>query len=214
MSAITDSISDDYRRLWAHLRPESSRRLLLAALDAFAARGFQGATTRDISMRAGMSPAAVYVHYRSKTDLLYEIIRTGHDALWEDVSTAVGRFKTPPERLRAFVEAFAMFHVRFHMLTRVAQYELAELSPEQLATIVQVRRRIEQLLEDELQRGADEGVFEVSDLRGTVFAILSMGIDVARWYRPSRKRSGPEISGLLADLTLRMVRPDSTTARM
>lgn len=206
MTAMDESTADTYSGMWAHLQPESSRLLLLAALDAFAARGFQGATTRDIATRAGMSPAAVYVHYRSKTDLLYEIIRIGHETLWTDVSEALDGFEAPPERLRAFVEAFAAFHVRFHTLSRVAQYELGELSEEQFATVVAVRRRIEQLLRDELRHGVEQQAFDVEDLDGTMIAILSLGIDVARWYAPCSRRARTDIGQLYGDLTLRMVR--------
>ncbi|WP_342215837.1 TetR family transcriptional regulator [Nocardia cyriacigeorgica] len=41
-------------------------RLLEAAAAAFADKGFNATTTRDIAAAAGMSPAAVYVHHRSK----------------------------------------------------------------------------------------------------------------------------------------------------
>ncbi len=207
MAAIDQPTADTYSRLWAHLRPESSRLLLLAALDAFAARGFQGATTRDIATRAGMSPAAVYVHYRSKTDLLYEIIRTGHERLWADVSDAMDGREGPAERLRAFAESFATFHARFHTLARVAQYELGELSEEQLAVVIAVRRRIEGLVHEELRRGVDQGIFEVEELHGTTIAILSLGVDVARWYEAGTRRASSNISKLYGDLTLRMVRP-------
>lgn len=206
MAAIDESTAETYPRLWAHLQPESSRLLLLAALDAFAARGFQGATTRDIATRAGMSPAAVYVHFRSKTDLLYEIIRIGHERLWNDVSGAVDGIDAPAERLRAFAEAFADFHRGFHTLARVAQYELGELSDEQLAAVIPVRRRIERLVRDELRRGVADGTFDVPDVRGTTIAILSLGIDVARWYDAGGRRPRVNISRLYGDLTLRMVR--------
>ncbi len=48
-------------------RADSARvRLREAAIEAFARKGFHGTTTRDISTAAGMSPAALYVHYPSK----------------------------------------------------------------------------------------------------------------------------------------------------
>src|SRR4051794_6434574 len=58
--------------------PGASRRLLMGAVDAFAERGYHATTTRDIASRAGMSPAALYVHYRSKEELLFQLIRIGH----------------------------------------------------------------------------------------------------------------------------------------
>ena len=60
---------------------ESTRdRLLAAAIEAFAAKGLHGTTTRDIAAGAGMSPAALYVHHRSKEELLFLISRAGHEA--------------------------------------------------------------------------------------------------------------------------------------
>jgi len=58
------------------------QRLLAGGLECFAERGFYATTTRDIALRAGMSPAAVYVHFASKGELLYRLGRIGHrDAL-------------------------------------------------------------------------------------------------------------------------------------
>ena len=36
-----------------------------------------------------MSPAAVYVHYKSKSDLLYEISRIGHRSVLDKVEEAL-----------------------------------------------------------------------------------------------------------------------------
>ena len=64
---------------WEHIRPPAARKLLLAALDSFSTVGYHATTTRDIADRAVMSPAAVYVHYKSKGELLLTISRTGHE---------------------------------------------------------------------------------------------------------------------------------------
>ena len=82
--------------------------LLLSALDAFLARGYHAATTREIGERAGMSPAAVYVHWKAKHDLLFEISRIGHQAVLEVVEQALAQASDDPvERVHAFVSAFA-----------------------------------------------------------------------------------------------------------
>jgi hypothetical protein len=49
----------------------SIRRLLLAAVDSFWKSGFHASSTRDIAKRAKLSPAAVYVHFKSKEELLF-----------------------------------------------------------------------------------------------------------------------------------------------
>ena len=68
--------------LFAAVQPDSSRRLLQSALEQFAAVGYHATTTRDISTGAAMSPAALYVHYASKEEVLFHISRIAHEAAW------------------------------------------------------------------------------------------------------------------------------------
>ena len=73
---------------------------------------------------------------------------------------------------------------------------------------MEIRARFGELMRKELERGVDAGVFEVADLEGTTLAVLSLCIDLARWYerRPRtapRRRSGE----LYAGLVIRMLRP-------
>jgi AcrR family transcriptional regulator len=209
MSLKDQETQDSYARLWDHVEPESSRRLLLAALDAFAVHGFEAATTRDIAQRAGMSPAAVYVHYRSKVDLLHEISRIGHEAVLAEVVDAVDGIEDPADRVRCFVETFATWHARYHTLARVTQYELRSLPAHRLADVRDLRRRFESTLEEDLRRGVKSGDFEITDVRGTARAILSLGIDVARWFTPEGRTTDREIGRLYGHLVLGMVRSSS-----
>ena len=199
---------DHDAELWAHIEPESSRRLLLSALDAFLARGFHAATTREIAERAGMSPAAVYVHWKAKHDLLFEISRIGHQAVLDVVEQALDEASDDPvERVHAFVAAFASWHADNHALARVIQYEFKKLPRGQFRQIVGIRHRFEELMREELARGVAAGVFDVADIEGTTLAVLSLCIDLARWYEPGPEHnSADEVGELYAGLVLRMVR--------
>ena len=179
------------------------QRLVEAAVEAFAERGFRATTTRDIASRAGMSPAALYVHYPSKEQLLYEISRSGHlGALGALETVGAG---TPQARLAAMMAAFTTWHAEHHGIARVVQYELAALSPEHLAEVASIRRDITRAIESVLADGVADGTFGVPDLPGTALALLSMAIDVARWYDPARSQSPAALGRLYADLALRMV---------
>jgi AcrR family transcriptional regulator len=197
--------------LWAHIEPESSRRLLLSALDAFLARGYHAATTREIAERAGMSPAAVYVHWKAKHDLLFEISRIGHQAVLDVVERALADATAEPvERIRAFVSAFATWHAENHALARVIQYEFGKLPPDQFRRIVAIRDRFEELMRRELAAGIASGDFDVEDLEGTSLAVLSLCIDLARWYHPGEGHNSAEAVGeLYAGLVLGMLRDRS-----
>jgi AcrR family transcriptional regulator len=201
---------DHDTELWAHIEPESSRLLLLSALDAFLARGFHAATTREIAERAGMSSAAVYAHWKAKHDLLFEISRIGHRAVLDVVEQALEQASDDPvERVYAFVSAFATWHAENHALARVIQYEFKKLPPGQFRRIVKIRDRFEELMRQELARGVAAGVFDVPDLEGTMLVVLSLCIDLARWYEPSPEHSSAEAVGeLYAGLVMRMLRPE------
>ena len=143
---------DHNAELWAHIEPESSRLLLLSALDAFLARGYHAATTREIGERAGMSPAAVYVHWSAKHDLLFEISRIGHQAVLDEVERSLEQASGDPvERVGAFVSAFASWHAENHALARVIQYEFKKLPRPQFRKIVEIRARFGELMRKEVE---------------------------------------------------------------
>lgn len=192
---------------WGEVGPPAARRLLIAAVDAFAARGYHGTSTRDIADRAGLSPAGVYVHFASKEDLFYRITLLGHQQTLRNAEQAAARPGGPAERLHAVIEAQTTWQARHHTTARVVEYDLPCLSPEHYTEVSALRRRIAAVVRGILAEGLREGVFDVPDADGTSLALLSMVTDVARWY-PSNSRQSPEHLGrLYADLALRMAAP-------
>ncbi len=191
---------------WSEIEPVPARRLLIAAVEAFAARGYHATTTRDIASRAGLSPAGVYVHYRSKEELLFRISLIGHQRCLRMVVAAAAASDEPEARLRAVIGDFAAWHARHRTTARVVQYEHEALTPDHQAEIVRLRRDTEAVVRETLRHGVARGVFDVPDIPGTALAMLSSGIDVARWYRPSHARTPDDVGRLYADLAARTVR--------
>ena len=184
---------------------DARARLFAAAVESFAAKGFHGTTTRDIASGAGMSPAALYVHHRSKEELLYQISRAGHDRTLALVQEAVATSRDPREQLLAVVHAFVVHHAEGHTGARIVNYELAALSPEHLEEIAATRRRIEQEMRDVVERGVAAGACSTSDPHMTALALLSLGIDVARWYRDEGEWIPAQIADHYCELALRIV---------
>jgi AcrR family transcriptional regulator len=181
-------------------------RLFAAALEAFATKGFHGTTTRDIASAAGMSPAALYVHHRSKEDLLFLISHAGHDVTLELVRAAVASAPGDPQaQLVAVVRAFIEHHARNHTSARVVNYELAALTPEHLAVVVELRRGIEQEMRNVVEAGLALGVFSTPNADMTALALLSLGIDVARWFRDEGQWTPEDVADHYCELALRLV---------
>ena len=190
---------------WADVTPDAARRLLVAAVEAFAERGYHATTTRDIASRAGMSPAALYIHYKTKEELLLKISRIGHDKALAILRRAVESDGTAAERLAEAVRSFVRWHAGHHMTARVVQYELDSLGEENRPAIVALRRESDASVREIINDGVQAGEFDVPDVPGTTVAVLSLCIDVARWFNAEGKRTPDEVGALYADLVLRMV---------
>ena len=67
---------------------ETRERLLRAAADVFAERGYDGTRVADIAAAAGVSNGALYAHFASKADLLADALRTHGRNLLADMFAA------------------------------------------------------------------------------------------------------------------------------
>ncbi|MEU4028571.1 TetR/AcrR family transcriptional regulator [Streptomyces anulatus] len=190
---------------WGEVTPEAARRLLVAAVDAFAERGYHATTTRDIAGRAGMSPAALYIHYKTKEELLHRISKIGHERALCVLDTEADRDGTAAERLAGAVRSFVCWHAERHTTARVVQYELDALGEEHRTEIVALRRRSDAVVRRIIGEGVRDGEFDVPDVPGTALAVLSLCIDVARWFNARGSRTPDEVGELYAGLVLRMV---------
>ncbi|MEP7192888.1 MAG: TetR/AcrR family transcriptional regulator [Actinomycetota bacterium] len=186
--------------------PDSAQRLMDAAVDAFADKGFHATSTRDIAAGAHMSPAGVYVHFASKQDLLFELCRRGHLMALEVVTTARKSADTPPAQLVAIVSAFARWHAEQFRTARIVQYEFPQLTAEHREEVITLRKQIDAEVRDVLAAGVASGDFDVPDLGMTTLALQSLTIDVARWYKPGIRRTPEAIGTAYGALALRLVR--------
>ncbi|HEX3646783.1 MAG TPA: TetR/AcrR family transcriptional regulator [Pseudonocardiaceae bacterium] len=191
--------------LWADVRPEAARRLMLSGLRSFAEHGYHATTTRDIAGGAGMSPAALYVHFPSKAALLFEISRSGHESALSLVTAAIARGADPVASVRNLVTDFVAWHAERHAVAKVVQYELNSLSEREYAIVAGLRRRIEHAVRDVVTAGVRSGAFDVPDVRTAALAVLSLGVDVARWYSDGGPLTPAELAEHYATLILKML---------
>src|SRR5262245_13134355 len=96
-------------------------RILAAAVDLFSERSFDGATTREIAQRAGVTQPLLNYHYRSKDDLwraavdsLFDMLRRAmHDRM--EGLRGVDELTSAKLRVREFV-TFSARHPQLHRI--------------------------------------------------------------------------------------------------
>jgi AcrR family transcriptional regulator len=79
--------------------------VLQAAYESFLQFGLKRTSMQDIADRAGMSRAALYLHYRNKDDIFSALMEAYFDAAAEAVREALGAHDDPAEALAAAFEA-------------------------------------------------------------------------------------------------------------
>ena len=82
-------------------------RILAAARKLFASPGYEQTTVRMIAKEASVAPGSVYTTYRSKEDVLLEIVQERYDEMARHLAVRLGPLSCPArEKLkRAFAEA-------------------------------------------------------------------------------------------------------------
>ncbi|GAB4337935.1 MAG: hypothetical protein Kow0099_11590 [Candidatus Abyssubacteria bacterium] len=79
----------DPKALHEHAAELTRRRILLAAMKSFAAKGYQATTIREIAAAAGVTLGAVYHHFQGKKELLMSVNRLRQIRSWELLRDAV-----------------------------------------------------------------------------------------------------------------------------
>lgn len=196
-------LDDASERLWDAELADVAKALLSSAVLCFATSGFQATTTREITARIGISPGALYVHFESKEELLYEIVRTGHTRVLEDL-----RHLPAGEDARAhlcrLVATFVSWHARHHTVGRICQYELGRLSPAHYDQILALRGEINAIFRDAVHQHIGDAPISDADVNRVARAILSLGVDLVRWYRLDGPDTPSRLGEFYAGLAIKM----------
>ena len=85
-------------------------RILDAALELFATRGFQSVGLRDLASYLGLHAGSLYHHIDNKQALLFELIESGLVDLLQETKRRMKNARSPCERLNLFIQAFVKFN--------------------------------------------------------------------------------------------------------
>jgi AcrR family transcriptional regulator len=184
--------------------PAGPRRILLAAATAFAERGFHATTTRDIAAQAGLSSAALYFYFSSKEEVLYQIAASALDFTIEVAANEAKGPGSPAERLARLVRVLTIWHTYNSQVAHVVLYQTGALTPAHLADIAGKQRKVSQIVRQVITDGVKSGDFDVADAGAATIAVLSLCLDVARWYRPGYRLTPQQLGDFNAVAALRI----------
>jgi AcrR family transcriptional regulator len=183
-----------------------------AAFAQFAERGYPVVTVRDIMKACGLTQGALYNHFKSKDELLHDIITSTQAELERLCLQAVADAGPDPRaQLAAFVRTYVIRHCRLRIEALVANREIGWLDQERVSDIRRSRRAIRDILVGILTSGIDKGIFDPPkidgrrDLKAMAMALLDQCTHISMWYIPGRQLDEEQMATLYAEMALRSV---------
>jgi len=159
----------------AHPRSASLDRLLEAAVELLAERGYAGATVDDIVERAGVAKGTVYYHFRSKSELVSTLLDDGLRRLATSFRTEIEGAEDGFAALRALVHAELTYIERYQAFSKLVMSEMWRADRDWRDSLRTLRDEYGEVFASVLRRGVSEGAFRADlDVRAAASTIFGM----------------------------------------
>lgn len=189
-------------------QPRGGRKVVLdAAVTLFTRVGYHGASMRDIAGEADVTVASIYYHFKSKQEILQEImVGILTEVIAETRASILAADNRPDRQLDALVRCWVLFHIRRQAEATIGASEIRSLDDEGLRRIVALRDEQENIFRSVVNRGVQERVFATPHPHEASRAIIAMGRSIVGWYHVGGPISPDALAAEYAELSLAMVR--------
>jgi len=109
-------------------RERTRRKIIDAAVEVFADRGFVGARVSAIAKTAEVAEGTLYVHFKSKEDILVAVFREKMAVLLKELTELVALHDDPETKIRRYIEEHLELVANQPTLMHVMTVELRQSS--------------------------------------------------------------------------------------
>jgi AcrR family transcriptional regulator len=166
----------------------SRERILAAATELFATRGYAGAGVDRLAERSGIAKTAIYYHFGNKEGLLAAVLERTATEWIEAIQQAARQAGDPAARLeRALVGMRAMLEERpwIYKLFQILTLEVAEEKPEIRETLQGIIRRARSAITEGIREALGVDLPDAEGVAGLLLAALD-GISLGMQIDPER----------------------------
>jgi AcrR family transcriptional regulator len=175
--------------------PTRRDELLKLAATMFAERGLRATTVRDIADSAGILSGSLYHHFKSKEQMVEEVLRDFLDWLFGRYQEIVDTQPNPLERLKGlFMASFEAIEDR-HAQVVIYQDEAKRLAGQERFSYVEKRNQEQRKMWlDLLNQGVADGYFRPDIDVDLVYRFIRDTTWVSvRWYQPGGPLTAEEV---------------------
>jgi AcrR family transcriptional regulator len=191
-------------RLGAELRKSE---LLDRAVELAAERGFAGMSLKDLADGVGISRPAIYHYFRTKDELLAELVAevTVPSAVIFDRIEQRSDLD-PLERIREVVRNMVLTVANRPLHFRMMDRSEANLSAKTFSAYYDAKRRVLAGMTALIEAAMAAGQIRSVDPKIASFAVIGMCNWCAWWYRSGRAYTAGQIADQIADLAVHSLR--------
>lgn len=174
------------------------------AAKVFGHLGFAHATMRDVADGTGILPGSLYHHFRSKDELLLEIMCTFNDDLLRDMHAVIDDEDDPLERITNLIRLALRYIIERPDESRVLANDAPYIATAPALTAIATgSAEAERIWMTQLRKGIKSGALRpgldpsiaYATLMGSIFSLL-------RWYRPTGRAPAAKLSEHVCDQLL------------
>ena len=150
---------------------KTKRKIFNTAVKLFAEKGYDNASTEEITAMAGVAKGSLYYHFPKKEDIFDTMVKEGMDLLKNSVEIKTKKCNTALEKIKAviLIEIKVMFKYEDFVNVVLSQIWGSEKRSQKCKCAVFEYIKI---LEGIVQEGIDNGEFYESDVEATASGVF------------------------------------------
>lgn len=174
--------------------------LVEAAVRIFSEKGYDGSSLQDIAERIGILKGSIYYYYKSKEDILFDVIKLVHDEHLNNARSVAFRSCNPLDRLRKLLTDHAAFVCRHLERAAILVREMQKLPHNRVEEILGPDHAYQRVFRDLISEAQELGdVADEANAKLATLWVLGALNSIHRWYRPERVESPEAVAAHFAD---------------
>ena len=187
--------------------------ILRHAAQVFSAKGYEGASIRDISRATGVSLSGLYYYIESKQNLLYLIQFTTFKTILARLERRLTGVGDPEQRLRILIHNHLDYFLRHPLEMKVLSREDEALEGAYREEVAGIKRRYYEIALEIFEDLRKEGIARRLNSRVAVLSLFGMMNWIHTWHRPQVDPQAEALAEAMVGLFLHGVMNGRSPAR-
>jgi len=187
-------------------RKDTAAEILKAARQLFYEKGYEAASTREISARVGISKAALYHHFKNKEEILFRICLEAADELVGNMRRAIARnvqsAKPLKEQLTDILIEYLRTYLKNENFNKILFHDMEYLPEDKKRIILDKEKENVHQLRAFLISLMDQGIIRPINPTVMTFSLISSLHWLYFWFKPQGSLSLEQVAQEIADLFL------------